>query len=178
MNYVFAVLVIVICVCSIYWASGSLTRITMHCTNKRVCVRGKLTFRKPSARQRLVSMLPIYQMVALHKTLYNGHAGYTFPLAILVPGLIALRLAVFFFTNSEVLLLITAVGVMLAIVIHHVLYAVMIFDVARMVQASMPVRVLCIILPYFAAFFLYEKVPVTFKSYYKDQMLKEAESAD
>ncbi len=172
MGTVFLVLVLLICVCLFYWPTGRLTQTAIKYTNKRVRKNGKIVYRGPSTKQIILSYIPLYQIIMLRKRLYNGRAGFMIPVSIMIPVLIVFRLVVYMFVDVQLLWLISAAGMLLVLALHHILYAAMIFDVARMVQTSTVQRILALVVPYVEAFFLIDRLAKTLKQLRKERAMK------
>lgn len=157
---------------SLFVFPSMLTKRVILYFNKRVKIKGKVTFKPLSLRQRIYSMAPLVQMVMLRKALYNSKAGFTLIMCLSIPLLAVFRLVVYFLFPNSVLWLVTAIGMLLALVLMHLLYAITIFDVSRMAQCSTFTRVLTFVVPYVTALFVYRKVPEVFNSYYEEKRLE------
>ncbi len=172
MNIFIAQLVFVFCVILLYWPTCKLARTVTKYTNKRVRSKGRIVYRKLSPKQQVLTAIPVCHVVYMRKRLYNGHAGFTLPMAIAIPVLVTFRLLVFSFSSSAILLTITAVGMVLVLVLHHVLYASVIYDISKMTDTTLFQRVLAIAVPFLAAFILCDKVAATFKELHKEKALR------
>lgn len=164
-------LYIIVPVAILYAYPGALCTTTIRSLTPRSKKSKKL--KKLPVSKVILSYVPVYQMILLRKTLYNGHAGYTVPIAIAIPVLLVTRLLVYFLLPYQLLYLITAIGVIVALLLHHALYVLVVYDMAKMVQGSVPLRVATIFFPFGTAGFIKLKFPKTIAQHEKEKRFKE-----
>ena len=109
-------------------------------------------------KEAILCYIPIVSAMMVWKAVY-GNFGWTKFVAPIIPIGVIFRIITVFFTQSELLFIVSFYALWVCMILHQLLYTIVYFVTARLYSFGIVTQVLCIILPEFAAYPLSSNVP-------------------